>query len=471
MNRHHDTDSQDGRKSPSLNFEEAFPYVDISLEDGLEDTNGPPPYRSSSMRTLSHRSDSIVIDHESDRGAWLCVFGSFLFLFCSSGFSGSIGTIQSYFSANQLKDFTNSQINWILGVYLFLACIPGFFYGYWLDRCGPRLLSAIGGVFSTATFLILAQCKFYWEFIACFSVFGSIGACINYTVAVGVVGKLFVRQQGLAMGIAVLGASLGATIFPLVLHSAFEKLGWVWTMRAVAIAMGSATSVGFLCFLPFKRFVEGTVNYGLFGRPSPVFDLSAWRSDRFILVSCSIFLMEFVNYGIGGLLPAISRTVGFTDRDGYILLAVIGGASCVSRLIMGYSSDRLGGINTMIGTIVLMALLTSAIFFPFTTSGRSLLYTFAVFWGLLLGSFYTVAPICVGKTCDAKDYARYYGSSNFLVGVALLIANPLSSLMLEKAGAKPLAFLYLGVILAAIISITVARGLLLGSFTTLRERI
>ncbi|KAF5687996.1 monocarboxylate transporter [Fusarium denticulatum] len=468
MVRQHDTDSFDLERPPSYNFETAFPYVDISHE--IRDTNEPEPNRPSPTRPLSHRSEPFVFDHESEWRAWLCVFGSFLFLVCSSGFSGSIGTLQSYFSDNQLKNNTNSQIGWILGVYLFLACIPSFLYGSLLDRYGPRLLSAVGGILSTATFLIMGQCKTYWQFMFAFGVFGSIGTGINCTIAVGVVGKLFLRRRGLAMGFAVTGASLGMTIFPLVLHSTFEHLGWVWSMRIVAIVIAFCTSIGFLCFLPFENLVRGTDSFDPFGTGS-AFNLSAWKSQSFVFVSLSIFLMEFVNSGISGLLPAISANVGFTAHDGFILLSVIGGTSCVSRLIMGISSDRLGGMNTMVGTMVLMAVLKSAIFIPFTTHDRLLLYAFAAFWGLLSGSFYTVAPICVGKTCDPKDYARYYGSTNMLVGLALLIANPLSSVMLEKAGAKPLVFLYLGIVIAAVISITVARGLVIGSFTKLRQRI
>ncbi|KLO88633.1 monocarboxylate transporter 2 [Fusarium fujikuroi] len=471
MVRQHDTDSLDLGKSPSLDFESSFPYVDVSLQDGIAGTNRQAMDRPPSIRPLSYRSGSFVMDHESDWRAWLCVFGSFLFLVCSAGFNGSIGTLQSYFGDNQLKDNTNSQIGWIIGVYLFLACVPSFLYGSLLDRYGPRLLSALGGILSTATFLIMGQYKTYWQFMFCFGVFGSIGTGINCTVAIGVVGKLFVRRRGFAMGIAVTGASLGATIFPIILHSTFEHLGWTWSMRIVAIVIASSTSFGFLCFLPFERLVLGTDNYDPYANTGSVFDLSAWKSSSFFFVAFSMFLMEFVNCGIAGLLPAISTSAGFTAKDGFILLSVIGGTSCVSRLIMGRSSDRIGGMNAMVITMVLMVVLMSTIFFPFTTSGRPFFFAFAALWGILSGSFYTVAPICVGKTCAARDYARYYGSTNLLVGVSLLIANPLSALMLEKAGAKPLAFLYLGVTLAALVSIAVARGLVVGNFLVLMTKI
>lgn len=66
---------------------------------------------------------------------------------------------------------------------------------------------------------------------------------------------------------------------------------------------------------------------------------------------------------------------------------------------------------------------------------------------------------------------NFSGSTNLLVGASLLIANPLSALMLEKAGVKPLAFLYLGVTLAALVSIAVARGLVMGNFLFLMRKI
>ncbi|KAJ4151828.1 hypothetical protein NW765_013357 [Fusarium oxysporum] len=149
----------------------------------------------------------------------------------------------------------------------------------------------------------------------------------------------------------------------------------------------------------------------------------------------------------------------------------MGGCSCISRLVMGLLSDRLGGINSMVGTLVLIVILMSAVLIPFSTTSAALLYVFSALWGLMAGSFYALSPVIVGNTCEPKDYARYYGSTNFGVGLSLLIANPVSGIMLEKVGAKPLAFFYLGIVVLAGVSITVARGLLLSSFTTLRARI
>jgi predicted MFS family arabinose efflux permease len=118
--------------------------------------------------------------------------------------------------------------------------------------------------------------------------------------------------------------------------------------------------------------------------------------------------MEFVNFGIGGLLPTVSTGAGCTVQDGYTLLAILGGCWCISRFTMGLLSDRLSGINSMVGTMVLIIVLMSTIFIPFTTTSATLLYVFSALWGLFSGSFYALSPVSVGKTYEPRDYARYY---------------------------------------------------------------
>ncbi|KAJ3548855.1 hypothetical protein NM208_g812 [Fusarium decemcellulare] len=443
-------------------FPEKGPNVDVE--------RAPSSYPSSTHDAGQESDDSVDSvgkDIESDLGAWACVLGSLLFLIPSFGFMASIGTVQSYLSLNQLSDRSVSQVGWISGVYLFLSLIFNFQVGSILDRYGPRILGPIGAVFSTATFLLMAECKTYWQFMLCFGVFGSIGTGIDCTTAIGVVGKLFVRRRGLAIGTAVLGTSLGSIIFPLLLRSTFRSLGWSWSMRIVALVVGIATTLGVICYLPFQRLVEANSGNKKAQGSASALDLSAWKNPTFVFVSCGVFLIEFVVFGIGGLLPTISVGAGFTAEDGYTLLSILGACSCAGRFTMGLLGDRFGALNSMISVMVLTMIFMATIFIPFSTTSAPLLYTFSALWGFCSGAFYALSPVCTGKTCEPKDYARYYGSTNFSVGIALLLANPLSGIMLEKLGAQPLACFYLAIVFLAGISFTVARGLLIGNFSTL----
>ncbi|KAF5702814.1 monocarboxylate transporter [Fusarium globosum] len=364
-------------------------------------------------------------DIESDVGAWLCVFASMLFLISSYGFMNSLGTIQSHLTLNELNGYSVSQVGWISGTYLFLSLIFNFQIGSILDRYGPQILGPIAAAFSTVTFLLLAECKQYWHFILCLGLFGSIGSGIGAVTAIGVIGKLFTHRRGLAMGIAVMGTSLGGIIYPMMLRATFGKLGWAWSMRLVALVIACITSLGVLCYLPFRRLTEGQATAQ---KPQSFsLDLSAFKSLSFVVTALGICMVEFVNYGISGLLPTIARGAGFSTEDGYTLLSILGVCSCLGRFSIGFVGDKVGPFNAMITTMLVILVFISSIFIPFSTTSAPLMYTFTALWGYCSGSFYVLSPLCTGKTCEPQDYARYFGQewSRAAIGYAFDEVTPL----------------------------------------------
>lgn len=301
----------------------------------------------------------------------------------------SLGTIQSYLTLNQLSDYSVSDVGWINGLYLFLSLILNFQIGSVLDRYGPQILGPVAAAFSTATFILMAECKTYWQFILCLGVFGSIGSSIASVTAISVVGKIFTRRRGLAMGIAVMGTSLGAIVYPMMLRATFGKLGWAWSMRLVALVVACFTSLGVLCFLPFRRLTESKPKTESSGVG---LDLSAFKFPKFIFTSVGVCMIEFVNYGIGGLLPTISTRAGLSTEVGYTLISVLGACSCVGRSSVGFVGDKVGPFNAMIVTMILIIIVMSSVLIPFSETTSPLLYTFAALWGYLSGSFYALSP-------------------------------------------------------------------------------
>ncbi|KAH7153582.1 major facilitator superfamily domain-containing protein [Dactylonectria macrodidyma] len=446
--------------------------VQVTLASVVLEENQRPDLQevpvSEDVQDTESASTTTSRDIESDTGAWLCVLGSLLFLIPSFGFMASLGTIQSHLSIHQLSAYSTGQVGWISGLYLFLSLILNFQIGSVLDRYGPRILSPIGGVMSTATFLLMAECKTYWQFMLCFGVFGSIGTGIDAVTAIGTVGKLFVRRRGLAVGVAVMGTSIGSVIFPIMLRSTLPTLGWAWSLRIVALVVACVTTLGVLCYLPFPRLIAA---HPTTQKPKgAAFNLSAFCSPAFSFVAAGVFLVEFVVFGIGGLLPTISTGAGFSAEDGYTLLSILGACSCLGRFTIGLVGDRLGALNTMLCTMYLIIVFMSTIFIPFATTSAPLLYTFSALWGFCSGAFYALSPVCTGKTCEPKDYARYYGSTNFAVAFSLLISIPLSGIMLENMGARPLACLFLALIFLAGLCFFAARALLIGKLVDFRTK-
>ncbi|EFQ32430.1 monocarboxylate transporter [Colletotrichum graminicola M1.001] len=180
------------------------------------------------------------------------------------------------------------------------------------------------------------------------------------------------------------------------------------------------------------------------------------------------FLIEFVLFGVTGLLPTFAIAVGFGSEVGFSLIAILNGASCLGRITTGMVGDRLGHLNFLITMISIVIIITGVIFVPFGTKHIGALYTFAALWGYGSGSFLSCSPVCVGKTCEPKDYGRYVGTMNFFVSFSLLVTVPVGGQMLDSMGGMALSGFYLAVIFLGGGCFFAARTLLLDGRTIFR---
>ena len=117
----------------------------------------------------SHSDDSTLADGnetEEDKGsfpegglrAWLVVFGAFCGSFSVFGIINSTAVLLDYFSANQLKDYSPSQIGWIFGLSLFLTFFCGAPIGPIFDSYGPRALIFAGSILLILSMFLLGEC-------------------------------------------------------------------------------------------------------------------------------------------------------------------------------------------------------------------------------------------------------------------------------------------------------------------------
>ncbi|KAH6970262.1 major facilitator superfamily domain-containing protein [Fusarium avenaceum] len=420
------------------------PTGDVSRQD-----------QSATIDTDSTRNnnDTTAVDIESSLAAWTCVFGGFLFLMPTFG-----------------TDYTAGEIGWIPGMYMFLSMLVAIQVGPVLDQRGPFAVSIIGGGGIVIMFILLAECKEYWQFMLCFGILGGLATAIAGTIGVTVVAKLFTRRRGLAIGLALAGSSIGTVIFPIMLRSLLPKLGWSWSMRVVAFVILGIFTIGILCLTPYKRLTKLVALPVTKKRGIAVLNFTAFRSVPFSLISVMYFAIQFVLYGIGGLLPTFAMEAGMKAEVGYTLLSIVGGASAFGRVIPGLVGDKLGHCNVLVVMMIITIIFMSALFVPF--GDRSVvLYVFSGLWGFCSGGFLSITPVCVGKTCDAKDYGRYYGTLNFFISFSLLVSIPASGSMAQKMGTQALSGLLTGILALALCCLIAARAFLIGEWFAIKTKI
>lgn len=88
--------------------------------------------------------------------AWGVVLGSWCALINCFGIMNSIGAFQEYLRSEELANYSDDQIGWIFGVYVFLTFLCGAFAGPIFDTYGPRWLLITGSAMQVLSMILLS---------------------------------------------------------------------------------------------------------------------------------------------------------------------------------------------------------------------------------------------------------------------------------------------------------------------------
>ena len=96
---------------------------------------------------------------EGGRAAYMSLFGCFCAWMCAFGLMNTIGTFQAYLGTHQLTGYSEADIGWIFGLYLFMAYCCGVQTGPIFDAIGPRWLTVAGSVCLVLCMFLLETCS------------------------------------------------------------------------------------------------------------------------------------------------------------------------------------------------------------------------------------------------------------------------------------------------------------------------
>ncbi|KAJ0351036.1 hypothetical protein COL154_013074 [Colletotrichum chrysophilum] len=326
----------------------------------------------------------------------------------------AIGTVQAYLQEHQLSGYSARDIGWVTGLYTALTLFLGIQAGPIVDRYGTEVLAPLSTALTLPTFFLLAECKCYWQFMLCLGIYGGIGGALASTVAVSVVGKIFTRLRGLAIGLALTGSALGGVVFPFLLRELFPKWGWAWSMRFVGFTIAGVMIPGTLCFIPFAKLSRTHHHTQLVvpsqpsadpAAPTPrhraasaTINFAAFRVPAFSLIAAAFFLLEFVIFGISGIFPTLANWAGYPADTGYNIVAIVNGCGCISRIGAGFLGDKLGHYNVLFTSTCVTIVCVAVTILPFGTTHIQALYILESIGGMALAGLY-VGVLCMAGGC------------------------------------------------------------------------
>lgn len=213
--------------------------------------------------------------------------------------------------------------------------------------------------------------------------------------------QYFKAKRGIANGIAFAGGGLGGAIISFVTNGLVQALGVAWAFRVlgfITLATG----------LPAAYLIKERVPI----RPTSFVEWRLFRDYRFILIFLGGALATFPLFVPPFFLPLYTNTLNMTPSAGAGLVAAFNFSSAIGRLLCGFSSDRIGALNTVSLSLLLSAL-SVLVLWPVSTSLGPLI-VFVIINGMANGGFFATMPTVVGNV---------FGSARVSVAMGMVVTG------------------------------------------------
>ena len=293
------------------------------------------------------------------RYGWVVVGSAFLITFITCGINFSFGVL--------ILPIVN-EMGWSRGLVSSVMLVAGGVYcvtllavGPLSERYGYRRLLAASLASMGIGLLLSSQIHQLWQLYIFNGLFIGLSIAASYAIPAAVVALWFTKRQGLALGVATLGVSLGTAFVPPCISWLIGMLGW---RTALAIAGVAAMAIGIPAALLIRQ--PPTVGQQEGADDSEGMDYEseglmlgeAVRSRAFwMLFGTLLIFLTGLSLIMLHLVPC-AIDAGLAPAQAAFLLTLVGIAGIAGRLISGVASDRYGPRPVMLCGLALLALIT-----------------------------------------------------------------------------------------------------------------
>ena len=327
--------------------------------------------------------------------------------------------------------------------------------GMLVDRIGPRIVGLIGVVLTVAAFALLGTAtgeKANWYLLWGVMAFATLP--VQATIWTGSVASRFTASRGMALAVTLSGASLAATLFPLLATWLIDQYGW---RQAFAMEAGIWAAISLPMLLLFFRGAKDSQQNGQAVQVTEpvkalegVATLSAFRSTTFFRLFLASLLFTFTIIAlVVHFVPILSSTG--TDRMAAAGMAsLVGLASVVGRLGTGFLLDRFSA--SRIGATIFLLPIVACLLLIFAGEQPLAQSMAAIVIGLTLGSEIDVIVYLTTRHFGLRNFGAIYGG--LLTALSLGTAfGPLAAATVFDYNQSYLPFLSLTIICMALSSL------------------
>jgi MFS transporter, OFA family, oxalate/formate antiporter len=307
----------------------------------------------------------------------------------------------------------------LLVVFALLMPITGFY----IDRFGSRLVTAVGGVIMSLGYLLSSFDGNISMLTITYGVVAGIGVGIAYGVPLVVVARWFPDKKGLAVGLTVIGFGLSPLVTAPLAKSLIDNYGVRQTFVILGIAF-AAIIVVVSAFLgtPPKGWKPAGWN------PPVKMTSDSLNHQSVSMLQTPTFYGLWLCYSIGTFAGLAAIGISSPLAQEIIKLDAATAASTVSlfavfnglgRVFFGWLTDRLTPKFSAIVAFVMVLIASIMMLNVGTGDVPTYLIAFTLFY-FSFGGWLAIAPTSTLSLFNPDDYAKNYGIVFTAFGVGAL---------------------------------------------------
>ena len=272
-------------------------------------------------------------------------------------------------------------------------------------------------------------------------------------VVIFLVSSWFVKNRGLAIGIALIGTSMGSAVLPLVNPYLIEAYGW----RQAYFYNAFMPVVLFLVVLFFVKGTPAQAGMSALGQSAAIGDLKqhgltfreAIRTRTFWAIGVSGFLTYFSIFAfVQHLVLHLNKTFGYSLQDAGKTMFFFSIVAMLAKFLIGAIADRVDRhrVFTVCQVIMLVGVLAMA------SLEREWVFAAAIIIGIGWGGLFTLYNMLAVNNFGLREIGRINGSISLLEAVGVGIGSWLAGKLFDIYGNYQVAFeMVAGAVLIAIV--------------------
>ncbi|KAI0595540.1 major facilitator superfamily domain-containing protein [Biscogniauxia sp. FL1348] len=395
-----DTDKKEEQETPDT----------IAVERTTDDVTGQSPGHA-------------LAPQDGGWKAWLVLFGAFVVTIATFGLINSFGVFQTYYETELLSDHSSSDISWIGSLQGALLTMFGIVSGPLYDMGYFRALTVTGLFLVIFSLFMTSLCSQYWQVLLAQGLCCGLGCGLLFLPSVAVLSQYFVKRRAIAIGIQSVGSPLGGIIFPIIFSRLQPVIGFGWATRIIAFILLGTVPIPLIFMRPrvpalkHKRaFIDNSVFTDL---PFVIWGVASFFAFLGLYVPFFYIQLFAIRYRLASL-----------DFSAY-LVTLLNAGSIVGRLLPNFIADHLGSLTMLIATTFGASVMAFGWLGVDDLGG---LVVFALLYGFFNGGITSLPQSAIiSMTPDVSGLGTRMGMAFVLIGLAVLIGNPIAGAILRNS--------------------------------------